>query len=437
VKKFNDPRAILKDRQEKSKRIRELKLRVIRKIFSKIDFKLLNFEKDNTTEYQKNRAELEKVIFSVTNSLGMPEEAGRRLQKDILEHILTFGVISDFILDPTIRRIMINQRDGIFLEEQERQTMVDREFSSNASLGRVIQRMARLGGTRISLENPIADFSIEDGIWVTAVLPPIAAPGPILTIQKSGSTEYSLDDHVERQSMSRSISFLLTSCIEGKRNIIVSGLTGSGKTTLLNTLIDLIPIEERIVVIEDRGELILAHPNSCFLRPRYNVKDGANDLNSKTMLQTALRMSPNRIILGDCRGEETLELLQAMSSGHKGCLTTCHASSPADLISRLETLILLSRETISQKALKNLIVTSIDLIVHLERMSDNSRKITYITELTGMEGDVLTRSDLYRFRSLGLDQHGNIDGIFEPTGIVPSFFQEFKQMGITIPRDIF
>ncbi|MFC1852816.1 CpaF family protein, partial [candidate division CSSED10-310 bacterium] len=328
-------------------------------------------------------------------------------------------------------------RDCVFIEEKEKMTMVNREFASNSQLARVIQRIVRLGGARVGLDNPIAEVAIDDDIWVTAVLPPIAPLSPIITIQKSGSKEFSFDDLIDGQCMSRSIALFLRACIEGKRSIIVSGLTGSGRTTLLNTLIDSVPVDERIIVIEDRGELKLSHPNSCILRPRYSLKSGVDELSSKLMLLTALRMRPDRIILSDCRGDETFDFLQTMSSGHKGCLTTCHASSPADLISRLETLISLSKETLSPRAMKHLIFKSVDLIVHMEQMSDRSRKISRITELTGMEGEVITRSDIFHFRQLGTDDRGNIDGIFEPTGIVPSFYQELTQMGVEIPRDIF
>lgn len=434
-----DPRTLIRERREKAQRIRELKLRVVRKVISKIDHKILNLEKEKSPELEQNKKELETMIYSVIHQLGMPEDSARKFAREMLDHILSFGILSDYVLDNSITRIMVNQKDSIFIEErgQESLTMVNREFISNAHLARQLRRMVKMYGGKISQDHPIVDLSIEDGTWVTAVLPPVAALGPILTIQKSSGREINLDELVEMQSMSRAIAQFLTACVAGKRNIIISGLTGSGRTTLLNSLIELCPLSERILLIEDRSEIQLTHPNSCFLRPQSSPVRGHNDLSPKVLLQTALRMRPDRIILGDCRGEETLELLQAMSSGYKGCLTTCHASSPADLISRLETLVLLSNDTLAPKAIKNLIISSIDLVVHIERMNDKSRRITHITELTGMEGEIVTRSDIYRFRNLGTAESGKIDGIFEPTGIIPRFFQELQQMGISIPRDIF
>jgi pilus assembly protein CpaF len=432
-----DPRKLLREWHEKARRIRELKLRVVRKVLGAIDQKILHPEKDNSEEAQKSLEQLEKSIQPVIESLGMPEEAARRLKAEIQEHLLNFGILSDFILDPAIRRIMVNSRSSIFVEENEVMTLTNREFPTNLHLARIIQRIIRLGGGRISPENPIADISLDEGLWVTAALPPVAAPGPVLAIQKSGGQEYTLDELVEQGSMSRSISQFLQACLEGKRNIIVSGMTGSGRTTLLNAMLNQIPAEERIVVIDDRGELATTHPNCVFLRPRRSLTRGIEELNAELMLRTAQRLRPDRLILGDCRGDETLELLQAMSSGHKGCLTTCHASSPADLTSRLETLVLLSQETLSPKAVKNLIFSSIDLVIHIERLNDRSRRITHITELTGMEGEIITRSDIYRFRNLGTNSAGAIEGIFEPTGIVPKFFQELKQMGVAIPKEIF
>lgn len=432
-----DSEKVMRERMEKAKRIRELKLRVIRKVIATLDMKLLNPEKETSSDNASIRDMLEKAVYSVITGLGMPDDAGKRLMKEICDHMQTYSILSDYVLDPHITRILVNARDSIFIEENETMTMVKREFLSNAHCARAIQRIVRLGGGKITMDNPIADVSLEDGLWVTAALPPIAAPGPVMTIQKSGGREFSLDDLVDHQTLSRSIAQFMQACVEGRRNIIISGMTGSGRTTLLNTFFQLMPTEERVIVVEDRGELATFHPNCCFLRPRYSLTRQSNDLSPRMVLQTALRMRPDRIILGDCRGDETLDFLQAMSFGFKGCMTTCHAASPSDLISRLETLMLLSNEALSVKAVKNLILSSIDLIVHVERMNDKSRRITHITELTGMEGDILTRSDIYRFRYLGSGEDGVIEGIFEPTGIVPRFFQELQQSGIKIPLNIF
>jgi pilus assembly protein CpaF len=331
-----------------------------------------------------------------------------------------YGPITALLADDSISEIMVNGPDQVYIERKGQLTPVDVKFASDAELIRVIREIAAFVGRRIDEESPMVDCRLPDGSRVNAIIPPLAIDGASLTIRKFARDPYSVQDLIGFGTLTAEAAGFLEACVKAHFNILVAGGTGSGKTTTLNVLSSFIPDTERVVTIEDAAELQLRQPHKVRLESRPARIDGTGRISIRELVVNALRMRPDRIVIGECRSGEALDMLQAMNTGHDGSLTTIHANSPRDTLSRLETLVLMSGVDLPQRAIREQIASAIHLIVQQSRLRDGSRRITNITEVVGREGDTITLQDVFVFEETGLDGNGKILGRLGPTGIRPN-----------------
>jgi len=331
-----------------------------------------------------------------------------------------YGVITALLLDDSVSEVMVNGRDQIYVERQGKLVRAEAAFASDEDLIRVIREIAAFVGRRIDEESPMVDARLPDGSRVNAIIPPLAIDGPSLTIRKFAKDPYTVQDLVRFGTLTEEAAGFLQACVTARMNAIVSGGTGSGKTTTLNVLSSFIPSDERIVTIEDAAELQLRQEHKVRLESRPPNLDGRGRISIRELVVNSLRMRPDRIVIGECRSGEALDMLQAMNTGHDGSLTTIHANTPRDALSRLETLVLMSGIDLPQRAIREQIASAIHLIVQQSRMRDGVRRITNITEVVGREGDTITLQDVFLFQEAGVDGAGRIIGKLTPTGIRPN-----------------
>src|SRR3979411_477961 len=360
---------------------------------------------------------LNAVIAEMGLTLTKPEKS--RLLDSVLNDFLGLGPIEALISDPTVTEIMVNGPDQIFVEHKGKLTLSTVQFESEDQLRRPIDRIVSTIGRRIDEGSPMVDARLKDGSRVNVIIPPLSLNGPILTIRKFSKTPYQVSDLVKFGSFTDPMADFVKACVRSRLNMLVSGGTGSGKTTTLNVLSSFIPEEERVVTVEDAAELQLNQEHVVTLESRPATVEGRGRIAIRDLVVNALRMRPDRIVVGECRGGEALDMLQAMNTGHDGSLTTIHANSARDSLARLETLVLMAGMDLPAKAIRQQTAAAVALIVQLSRMRDGSRKITSITEITGMEGETITMQDIFVFQSQGQDSTGNVKGIFRPTGIRP------------------
>jgi pilus assembly protein CpaF len=363
----------------------------------------------------------------------------RRLTSEIADDILGFGPIEPFLRDPTVTEIMVNAPDVIYVERDGRLYPTEGRFVDETHLRRVIDRMVGQVGRRIDESSPYVDARLPDGSRVNAVLPPLCVgSGPYLTVRKFSPDPFQADDLVTFGTMSARLAAFFAACVHGRLNVLVSGGTGAGKTTTLNVLSSWIPAGERIVTIEDAAELQLRQPHWLRLEYRPPNIEGRGEVSIRDLVRNALRMRPDRIVVGEVRGGEALDMLQAMNTGHDGSLSTIHANSPRDSVSRLETMVLMAGVDIPVRAVREQIAAAVDVIVHQARMRDGTRRITQVTEVVGMEGDVVTLQDLFTFDyRAGMDEQGRFRGTIQPTGLRPNFSERLGEQGIRLDPDLF
>ncbi len=380
--------------------------------------------------------ELSTVLAEEQLPLTKAEKAA--LANDIAADVLGYGPLQPFLADPTVTEVMANNIDGIWVERSGKLEMTDARFSSEAHLRRVIERIVSAVGRRIDESQPMVDARLPDGSRVNAIIPPLAVDGPALTIRKFARDIFSAEDLVEFGTASAEVMGLLSSCVEGKLNILVSGGTGTGKTTLLNVLSSFIPEDERIVTIEDAVELQLHQRHRIRLEARSRNIEGRGEVTIRDLVRNSLRMRPDRIIVGEVRGGEALDMLQAMNTGHEGSLSTLHANTPRDALSRIETMVLMAGLDLPVRAIREQVSSAIDVIVHLSRLRDGTRRITQIVEVEGMENELITLNDLFDFDySAGLDDTGRHLGHLRPTGIRPKFSVKLADFGIRLSPALF
>lgn len=324
----------------------------------------------------------------------------------------------------------------VYVEQMGKLHLTNAQFHDNAHLMSIVEKIVAPLGRHIDEASPLVDARLPDGSRVNIIIPPLSLIGPCITIRKFSQTPLSIENLVSFGTLSEDMARFLRGCVKAKLNIMVSGGTGSGKTTTLNVLSSFIPSDERIVTIEDAAELRLEQPHVVTLEARPANIEGKGAITIRDLVKNALRMRPDRIIVGEARSGEALDMLQAMNTGHDGSLTTAHANSPRDVLSRLETMVLMSGLELPVRAIRDQISSALDLIVHQARIQDGSRKITYITEVQKMEGDVIVLQDLYRYRQTGFDDSGKALGVFEPTGLQPQFLSKFKAHNVELPRDL-
>lgn len=369
--------------------------------------------------------------------LNLPDTVKKAIFKEILDELLGFGPLQPLLDDPTVSEVMVNGPNMVFVERNGKLTPTDIRFENDDAVLRIIDKIILPLGRHIDIDNPTVDARLPDGSRVNAVIPPVAIDGPSITIRKFMKDKLSMEQLIALGSITKGMADLLRACVIARLNIMVSGGTGSGKTTFLNILSSFIPSNERIVTIEDAAELKLQQPHVVRLETKPPNIEGLHAVTIRDLVRNSLRMRPDRIIVGECRGGEALDMLQAMNTGHDGSLTTLHANTPRDACSRLETMCLMSGMDLPIKVLREQIAAAIDLIVQQARLKDGSRKITSITEVSGMEGDTITMTEIYKFQQTGVQQDGTIIGELRPTGIRPAFSPRLEAAGFRLGAEIF
>jgi len=361
-----------------------------------------------------------------------------RVAQEVADEILGHGPLEALLRDPDITEIMVNGPDDIYIEHGGRIYPVEASFADEAHLRRTIDKIVARVGRRVDESSPMVDARLPDGSRVNAVVPPIALDGSTLTIRKFAADPYKADDLVGFGTMTQPVAEMLAACVRGRLNILIGGGTGSGKTTTLNVLSSFLPENERIVTIEDAAELQLHQSHVLRMEARPANIEGRGEITVRDLVRNALRMRPDRIIIGEVRDGAALDMLQAMNTGHDGSITTLHSNSPRDSLSRLETMVLMAGMELPTRAIREQTASAIDLIVHQSRLKDGTRRITHITEVAGMEGDVITLQDLFTFDfHAGVDEHGRFRGTLKGTGIRPQFVQRLNDQGIGLPSNIF
>src|SRR4051794_15583005 len=408
---------------------RELIGRVQTRLLQQIDARFETEVRD-VERLQRHIARAVDAVIEEDNIV-LPEAERVRIQRKVQSEVIGFGPIEDLLTDDSITEIMVNGPREIFVERDGMLHEVDVHFNDDQHVRRVIDRIVAPLGRRINETTPMVDARLPDGSRVHIVIPPVALKGPTITIRKFAQSPLTAEALVQRGALSPEIMDFLRICVLGRMNIVVSGGTGAGKTTLLNVFSSLIPENERIITIENAAELKLQQRHVVTLESRPANIEGKNEITIRDLVINALRMRPNRVVVGECRSGEALDMLQAMNTGHDGSLTTLHANSPRDALRRLETMVLMSGMELPMRAIREQIASAIDLIVHIERFTDGTRRIGKICEVLGMEGEVITMSDLFVFRQEGI-QDGRIVGRLTPTGVRPRLLAELEHHNLHV-----
>jgi pilus assembly protein CpaF len=360
-----------------------------------------------------------------------------RLSRDILDEIFGYGPLEVLLKDPTISDILVNRCDQIYIERAGRLERTQLAFKDNAHLMQIIDRIVSQVGRRVDESSPMVDARLPDGSRVNVIIPPLALDGSCMSIRRFGRERLTDRDLLGNLSLTEPMLELLKTMVRGRLNIIISGGTGAGKTTLLNVLSAYIPESERVVTIEDAAELQLKQPHVVRLETRPPNIEGKGSIKQRQLLINSLRMRPDRIVIGEVRGEEALDMLQAMNTGHEGSLTTVHANSPRDALSRVETMVSMANLNIPDRAVRQQIASAVHAVIQVSRLTDGTRKITSISEITGMEGEVVCMQDIFHFQRRGLSETGKVHGAFKASGIRPKFGERLLAMGLRLPARLF
>lgn len=418
-----------------------LKMQIHQALIREMDLKkdMTNIHGDPQKE-QELRIKTQKTISQLVDKLvpNISREERATIIGQVLDESLGLGPLEDLLADPTVTEVMVNGADQIYVEKSGKLQRSAVTFTSNLQLRNVIERIVIPLGRRIDEKTPYCDARLPDGSRVNAIIEPLAIDGPAVTIRKFPTERITIQDYTNRfLSMTQPMADFLKICVEEGLNIIISGGTGSGKTTLLNVLSGYIPSNERIVTVEDAAELQLKQEHVVRLETRPANMEGAGEVAIRDLVRNALRMRPDRIVVGECRDGAALDMLSAMNTGHDGSMTTVHANNPREAISRLETLCLMAGMELPARAIREQISSAIHLIVQISRLSDGSRKVTSITEVVGIQGDTVTLQEVFRFKEEGFDKNRKVIGQFQAMGLIPTFIEKFEQRGISIPRNLF
>ena len=422
--------------EAKEDNYQELKLAIHRRIVDEMSDQEQQFLASNN----HTRAEVEELITSYCqrvlddNPMNVPRGERARIVADICDEILGLGPIEPLLKDESITEVMINGPKKIFVERKGKLQLTNVQFHDDAHLMTIIERIVSPLGRRIDEASPLVDARLADGSRVNAIVPPLSLIGPCVTIRKFTKNPLSIDNLVGFGTLSEEMAEFLEACVKARLNIMVSGGTGSGKTTTLNVLSSFIPDRERIVTIEDAAELRLQQQHVVTLESRPANLEGRGAITIRDLVRNSLRMRPDRIIVGEVRSGEALDMLQAMNTGHDGSLTTGHANSPRDILSRLETMVMMAGMDLPVRAIREQIASALDLIIQQSRIQDGSRKITYITEVQKMEGDTIVLQDLFTYVQTGINESGKSVGYYEASGLQPMFLNKFRMNGVELPK---
>jgi pilus assembly protein CpaF len=416
--------------------LESLKVRVQDALFRRLGHRLYDSSLTDDQLRELVRRELSAVLED--EQLPLKTDERQRLVAEVTDDVLGYGPMERFIADPEITEVMVNSTEAIYVERAGKIKMTDVRFTTEDQLRRVIERIVSKVGRRIDESSPMVDARLPDGSRVNAIIPPLAVDGPAVTIRKFASGGYSIEDLIGFRTMTPEIADFLNKCVEGKLNTLVTGGTGSGKTTLLNVLSSFIPNDERIVTIEDAVELRLHQEHVIRLEARPPNIEGRGQVTIRDLVRNSLRMRPDRIIVGEVRSGEALDMLQAMNTGHEGSLSTLHANSPRDALARLETMVLMSGLELPVKAIREQVASAIDMIVHTSRLRDGTRRVTHIVEVEGMEGEIITLTELFLYDfNQSLDAEGKFAQGVNPTGMRPKFEEKLRDAGIHLDASMF
>jgi len=412
----------------------ELKARVHNKLIELMDLSLLG-SLDQPLLLQEIRTLTGKILAGETVPLSAPER--ERLFKEIQDEVLGFGPLEPFLQDPTVSDILVNSYKQIYVERFGKLELTKGRFRDDAHLMKIIEKIASSVGRRIDESSPMVDARLPDGSRVNAIIPPLAIDGPILSVRRFAVDPLKMDDLIVMKTLIPEMAELLKGIVSARLNVLISGGTGTGKTTFLNVLSGYISNDERIITIEDSAELQLQQNHVVRLETRPSNIEGRGEITQRDLVRNSLRMRPDRIIVGEVRGDEALDMLQAMNTGHDGSLTTVHANTSRDALTRLETMVSMAGLDIQIKAMRHFISSAIDVIIQLTRLSDGSRKLVSLHEVTDMEEDIITMQEIFFFKQTGVNADGRVEGFFKSTGIVPRFLGKITRRGIKVPHDLF
>jgi pilus assembly protein CpaF len=412
----------------------EMKSRLHRALINKMDLTKLA-----ALSQEQVHAEVTRLAESVLAQEAMPLSVSDRdrLVNDVQHELFGLGPLEPLLADNTISDILVNTYKTIYVERRGKLQTTNVAFKDDEHLMRVIERIVSSVGRRIDESSPMVDARLADGSRVNAIIPPLAIDGPVLSIRRFGAEPLRMHMLIEHKALTKDIADMLQMCVTARLNVLISGGTGAGKTTLLNALSAYIPEDERIVTIEDSAELQLQQPHVVRLETKPPNIEGRGEVTQRDLVRNSLRMRPDRIVIGEVRGGEAIDMLQAMNTGHDGSLTTIHANTPRDALARLETMIQMTGMRLSDRAMRQQIASAIDLVVQVARLSDGTRRLTSISEITGMEGETITMQEIFQFERTGVDSSGQVIGRFRPTGIRPRFAERLKACGLQLPRVFF
>ncbi len=412
----------------------EMKARLHRAIINRMDLTKLG-QLDPEQLHSEVARLAEDLLAAEQAPLSLAERD--RLVGEVRHELFGLGPLEPLLADPEICDILVNSPKKVYIERAGKLELTNVEFKDDEHLMRVIERIVSTVGRRIDEASPMVDARLQDGSRVNAIIPPLSLDGPVLSIRRFGADPLRMTSLIEKSALTKDMADMFEMCVKARLNVLISGGTGAGKTTLLNALSSFIPNDERIVTIEDSAELQLQQPHVVRLETRPANIEGRGEVTQRDLVKNALRMRPDRIVIGEVRGGEAIDMLQAMNTGHDGSLTTIHANTPRDALARLETMIQMTGMRLSDRAMRQQIASALDIVIQAARLSDGTRRITSISEITGMEGETITMQEIFQFERKGMDKNGKVLGSFRPTGVRPRFAERLKQYGMQLPRVFF
>ncbi|NBQ69916.1 MAG: CpaF family protein [Nitrosomonadaceae bacterium] len=412
----------------------ELKSRIHQKLLDRVDLSVMEkLPPDRLTN--ELRTLVEQLLSEEKIPINLTERGS--LVSDIQHEILGLGPLEPLLADPTISDILVNTYNQVYVERRGKLELTGAHFADNRHLLRIIDRIVSRIGRRVDESSPMVDARLPDGSRVNAIIPPLALDGPLLSIRRFPVSPLRMDDLIQNKSLTPAMAEVIAGLVKSKCNLLISGGTGSGKTTLLNIMSGFIPATERIVTIEDAAELQLQQPHVVRLETRPPNVEGKGEVTQRALVRNSLRMRPDRIIIGEVRGSEAMDMLQAMNTGHEGSMTTVHANTPRDAVSRIENMVNMAETNLPAKAVRQQISSAIWVVVQVSRMSDGKRKLISLQEITGMEGDIITMQEIFTYTQMGVDNNGMIQGHFHATGIRPKFAERLKVFGVSLRDELF